>query len=109
MTMHARTLLLGSTALCLAAAAVNTAQAKITKIEITKIESPTFEGRSFDKVGQYEKLVGKAYGEVDPKDPRNAVIVDIQNAPKNARGMVEYNPDIYIVKPIVLANGNHRL
>ncbi len=109
MTMNARTLLMGSTALCFAAVAMGTAEAKITKIEITRVESPTFEGKSFGQVGQYEKLVGKAYGEVDPKDPRNAVIVDIQNAPKNARGLVEYNTDIYILKPISMASSNHRL
>src|SRR5262249_44768566 len=50
-----------------------------------------------------------AYGEVDPKDKRNAVIVDINNAPKNARGMVEYNTDIIILKPVDMSKGNHRL
>ena len=69
----------------------------------------TFEGISFGKTGQYEKLVGRAFGEVDPNDPRNAVIVDIDNAPRNARGMVEYDTDFYILKPVSLSNGNHRL
>src|SRR4051812_4843087 len=81
-------------ALGLAALSASGAEARITKIEITKVEKPTFEGASFGTVGAYEKLTGRAYGEVDPKDPRNAVIVDINNAPKNARGMVEYNTDI---------------
>ena len=101
---------LGTTglALCLAALASN-AEARVVKLEVKKVESPTFEGRSFGAVGQYEKIVGRAYGEVDPKDKRNAVIVDIQNAPKNARGMVEYDTDFYILKPINNANGNHRL
>src|SRR5256714_14616452 len=85
------------------------AEAKITRIEVKRVESTTFEGSSFGKVGQYEKIVGRAYGEVDPKDPRNAVIVDIQNAPKNARGMVEYDTDFDLIKPVNLANGNHRL
>ncbi len=53
--------------------------------------------------------MGRATGEVDPKDPRNAVIVDLANAPKNARGMVEYDTEFYILKPMDLANGNHRL
>jgi len=102
---------LGTTALALALAALasSQAEAKITRIEINKVESPTFEGKAFGSVGQYEKLVGRAYGEVDPKDKRNAVIVDIQNAPRNANGMVEYDTDIYILKPINPANGNHRL
>ena len=96
-------------ALALVALTPGAADARITKIEIKRVESPTFEGTAFGQVGQYEKLVGRAYGEVDPKDPKNAVIVDIANAPKNARGMVEYDTDIYILKPINLAKGNHRL
>ena len=53
------------------------AEADITRIVIARVESPTFGGASFGAVGQYEKLVGRAFGEVDPQDPRNAVIVDI--------------------------------
>ena len=52
-------------------------------------ESPTFGGYSWPGVGQYEKLVGKAFGEVDPTDPQNSVIVDILLAPRNAKGHVE--------------------
>jgi hypothetical protein len=85
------------------------AAARITKIQITRVESPTFEGTSFGSVGQYEKLVGRAFGEVDPTDPRNAVITDIEFAPKNARGMVEYSVDVYILKPVDTSKGNHRV
>ena len=69
-------------------------------IVITRVESPTFEGVSFGDVGPYQKLVGRASGEVDPNDPRNAVIADIALAPRNARGMVEYSTDIYILRPV---------
>ena len=48
------------------------AEAHITRIVITRTESPTFQGVSFGEVGPYEKLVGRASGEVDPNDPRNA-------------------------------------
>jgi hypothetical protein len=85
------------------------AHAGIVKITITSIESPTFGGRSFNSVGTYEKLRGKAYGEVDPADPHNAVITDITLAPRNARGKVEYSMDIYILRPVNLALGNHKL
>ena len=64
------------------------AQAHVRKIQITAKESPTFGGYSWPGVGQYEKIVGKAFGELDPNDPRNAVIVDLRLAPKNARGKV---------------------
>jgi Alpha/beta hydrolase domain len=85
------------------------ANADITRIVITTIESPTFEGVSFGEVGQYEKVRMRAFGEVDPNNPRNAVIADIQLAPRNARGMIEYSMDVFFLKPVVLANGNHRL
>jgi len=84
-------------------------QARITKIQITSKESPTFGGATFGSVGQYEKIVGKAFGEVDPRDPKNAVIVDIGLAPKNASGNVEYAIDFYLLKPIDLSKGNHRV
>ncbi len=76
--------------------------ARITKIQITTKESPTFGGYSWPGVGQYEKIVGKAFGEVDPTDPKNSVIVDILLAPRNASGRVEYSFDFYILKPIDL-------
>ncbi|MBA3439097.1 MAG: hypothetical protein H0T92_04425, partial [Pyrinomonadaceae bacterium] len=85
------------------------AEAHITRIEITRVESPTFEGTSFGDVGQYEKLRLRAFGEVDPNDPRNAVITDIELAPRNARGMVEYSTDVFILKPVDSSRGNHRL
>jgi hypothetical protein len=87
------------------------AEARITKVEIdpTRSESPTFGGYAWPGVGQYEKIVGKAHGEVDPLDPRNAVIVDIELAPRNVRGMVEYAFDFYVLKPIDLSRGAHKV
>src|SRR2546430_13417224 len=84
------------------------ARARITRVTITK-ESPTFGGYSWPGVGQYEKIAGKAFGELDPKDPKNAVIVDLQLAPRNASGNVEYSFDFYILKPIDLTKGNHKM
>jgi hypothetical protein len=85
------------------------AEARITRIEITRTESPTFEGMSFGEVGQYEKLVGRAFGEVDPNDPRNRVIADIALAPRNSRGRVEYWTDIYILRPVKRSAGNNKI
>src|SRR2546423_15529391 len=89
--------------------AASAADAHITKIRIVTKESPTFGGYAFKAVGQYEKLVGKAYGELDPNDPKNSGIVDIKLAPRNARGKVEYAVDFYVLKPIDLAKGNHKV
>ena len=83
-------------------------QARITKIEITSVQSPTFEGRTFGAIGAYEKLRGKAYGEVDPADPQNALITDVELAPR-VGGKVQYSMDIYILKPIDLSKGNGKV
>ncbi|MBZ5642402.1 MAG: hypothetical protein LAO19_06560 [Acidobacteriia bacterium] len=98
-----------SCALIAGAFAAPPARARITKIQITAKESPTFGGYSWPGVGQYEKIAGRAFGELDPKDPQNAVIVDLQLAPRNAAGKVEYSFDFYILKPIDLAKGNHKM
>jgi Alpha/beta hydrolase domain len=88
---------------------VKPAQARITRIEITRVQSPSFEGTHFGATGPYEKLIGRLYGEVDPKDPLNAVITDIALAPVNARGMVEYSSNVMIIRPVDPAKGNHKL
>jgi hypothetical protein len=85
------------------------ADARVIKIELTSRESPTFEGRTFGSAGPYEKLRGKAYGEIDPANPRNAVITDIQPAPRSANGKVAYSMDIFILKPIDLRRGNQKV
>jgi hypothetical protein len=58
-----------------------------------------FSGQSFGSVGAYERLDGVFYGELDPKDPKNAVIQDIELAPVNERGLVEYSTDFWMLKP----------
>jgi hypothetical protein len=43
-------------------------------------------GMSFGDVGPYQRLDGTAYMEVDPHDPLNAVIINLDKAPRNGRG-----------------------
>ena len=74
---------------CCSAAAID-ADARVIRIEISKVE-PAAPG--------FEKLSGKAYGELDPSDPKNALITDIQSAPRNARGKVEYVATFALIKP----------
>src|SRR4051812_30829993 len=72
------------------------AQAKITKIVIDKRESFAG-GHEFPVTGAYEKITGKAYGEIDPKNPLNKTIVNIDKAPRNAKGNVEYWVEISLL------------
>ena len=92
-----------------AIAAAPVAEARITRLEITRVESPTFGGLSFGSVGQYEKITLRAHGEVDPSHPGNAVITDIQNAPRNANGKVAYSTQVFILKPIDPAKGSGKI
>src|SRR5258708_18673505 len=88
--------------------AASPADARITRIEITKVE-PAFGGATFDQVGAYEHVVGRAHGELDPALPGNAIIQDLYLAPRNTRGMVEYTTDIEILRPADQARGNRVL
>jgi hypothetical protein len=83
-------------------------QADIVRLEVEGT-TPAFEGRTFGDVGVYELVKARAYGELDPKDPRNAVIADIDLAPKNDRGKVEYSTEVQILRPADPSRGNHRL
>jgi hypothetical protein len=87
-------------------ACVSSAQAKVTRIVIEQKQSPAYEGKTFGSVGQYEILTGRAYGELDPTDLHNTIITDIQFAPRNARGMVEYVATFTLVKPLDLSKAN---
>ena len=81
------------------------AHAKITKIVIDKRE-PFAGGHEFPVTGAYEKITGKAYGEIDPKSPLNRTIVNLDKAPRNASGNVEYWVEISILKPVDMRRGN---
>jgi hypothetical protein len=83
-------------------------QAKITRIEITKVE-PAFSGQSFGAAGVFERVIGRAHGELDPALPENSVIQDLGLAPRNARGMVEYTTDLAILGPADPAKSNRTL
>ncbi len=84
------------------------AEAKITAIKIDQA-APFAEGAAFGAVGAYERVAGTAKGELDPADPRNAVIVNLDKAPRNARGMVDYETEFYILRPVDLGKGNRKI
>jgi len=66
-------------------------------------------GHEFPLTGAYEKLVGKLYGEVDPKNRLNKIIVNLDKAPRNRRGRVEYSSDFFMLKPVDMARGNGKI
>ena len=84
------------------------ADARITKIAISST-APAYGGATFGSVGAYEFVTGTAFGEVDPSNELNKIIQDIQLAPRNARGMVEYSTKFQILKPVDESKGNHMM
>ena len=84
------------------------ADAQVTRLEIDRRELFA-DGRSFGNVGPYEKLTGRIHLEVDPDDPANQRVTDLQLAPRNADGMVEVITDFFLLKPVDPARGNRRI
>ena len=82
--------------------------ARVVRFEVTQ-RRPVADGKSFGNVGPYERLDGVVVMEVDPRDPLNAVIVNLENAPKNARGRVEFSTPFFILKPVDMSRGNRKI
>src|SRR5262249_23851042 len=84
------------------------ARAELKSLEVRR-RVPFAGGAAFGDTGPYEKLVGVAHFAVDPKHPRNRDIVDLQLAPRNAEGKVEFDADFFILVPKDLSKGNRAL
>src|SRR5205809_2066877 len=81
------------------------AEARVTHITIIST-TPAFGGGVFGDVGAYEQVRGTAAGELDPLDPRNAVITDINLAPRNANGKVAYTATFTLLKPVDMSRSS---
>jgi len=93
------------------------AQARVVFVQMSP---PTiaFGGYSWPGVGQYEKITGIAYAEVDSIDRRNNVIVDLNAAQaqpaagqpgRTSGGKVAYLLNFYILKPVNLGQVDRNL
>jgi hypothetical protein len=103
-----KTILLVVVAVILQAVAPGPTEARVVRFVVE--QTRTFAGgKSFGDVGPYQRLDGTVVIEVDPRDPLNAVIVNLDKAPKNARGLVEFTAPFFILKPVEMARGNHKL
>jgi hypothetical protein len=78
------------------------ADARVTRIIIdaTTSSSPSVDGVA------YQTMTGRAFGELDPRDPHDKLITDIDIAPKNANGMVEYISTFTITAPTDLSRAS---
>src|ERR1700682_5617969 len=107
MNAHTRRIL-GMALMFVAALAPAMMRAEVTRVEISS-KQDILGGKAFGTVGAYEKLLGKVYFAIDPNNPHNKIIVDLDKAPKNAQGKVEFSADIFIVRPKDPSHGNGAL
>jgi hypothetical protein len=68
------------------------------EIEITAAE-PFANGEAFGEAGPYLRIRGLARGELDPRDPANRVIADLDRAPCSERGLVAWESDFFVLRP----------
>jgi alpha/beta hydrolase family protein len=84
---------------------VSSAAAHVTRVEILS-RTDIQDGRTFGSAGAYEKIVGRVYFAVDPANNHNRQIVDLDKAPRNANGEVEFSSDLYLLRPKDISKGN---
>ena len=83
---------------CLLLAAAAPARADVVRFDITSRAPIGSSG--------YEKIVGIAHFAVNPRAPGNSVIADVDKAPVNLDGKVEFSSDVYILRPLDAATSN---
>src|SRR5690242_16287384 len=91
-------------ALCLVAPASAT-RAEVASIEITT-RHDVADGKAFGTAGAYEEIVGKVHYALDPADPHNKAIVDLDKAPRDAAGRVTFTGDLLVLTPKDAARRN---
>jgi hypothetical protein len=75
------------------------ATAEITHFEVLERRT-VLDGKAFGDVGPYEWITGRAYYAVDPDNPANAAIVDLDLAPRDEDGHVTFHGDVAILRPV---------
>ncbi len=87
-----------TTALAAALTLAPPARAAITQIIIDS-SAPAFGGATIGTAGAYTLLSGRAFGELNPTDPHNEIITDLNLAPKDSTGKVPYIATFQIAVP----------
>ena len=72
-------------------------------------KSPFAGGKSFGSVGPYERQLGVVSFAIDPDEKNLPFICDLEFAPRNPEGLVEFKAVLDIVKPVDSSRGNRRL
>jgi len=79
--------------------------AEVTSVTITT-RTPLADRKTFGSTGPYERLVGRIEFALDPADPHNSGIVDLNLARRGADGRVHFSSDLNILRPADPTRGN---
>src|SRR5512138_1456251 len=79
--------------------------AEVTSVIITS-RTLLAGGQSFGSTGPYERLVGRIEFALDPADPHNVGIVDLNRARRDADGRVRFSSDLNVLRPTDPTKGN---
>jgi hypothetical protein len=82
--------------------------AEVAKVTIAT-RTPVADGQAFGTTGGYEKLVGTIEFALDPANPQNKAIADLQHAARSADGKVHFTADLFVLQPLDSARGNGTL
>lgn len=80
-------------------ACASAAHANVVRVEVLQ-KSLVGAPPEAKELGPFERISGRIHGEIDPGDPRNAIITDVTLVPRNANGKVEYVATFTLVKPM---------
>jgi hypothetical protein len=77
----------------------------IIRLEVLE-RAPYESGRVFGAAGAYERIDAIAHYVVDPANGANAGVVDLALAERGADGLVHFNGDVTVIKPVDMSAGN---
>ena len=86
-------------------AAVSTASAEVVRVDVERRDDIA-DGRSYGLTGAYERVAGRIHYAVDPANSANRIVTDIDYAPTDDAGRVEFSADFVLVKPKDVSAGN---
>jgi len=79
--------------------------AKVVGVDID-VHEDVLDGKAYGLAGPYEKFIGKMHFAVDPANSVNEIIVDIEHAPTNSNGLVEFSATFTLIQPKDVTRGN---
>ena len=79
--------------------------AEVTNVTVTS-RTVLAGGQSFGSTGPYERLAGRIDFALDPADPHNVGIVDLNHARRDSDGRVHFSSDLNVLRPSDPTKGN---